>query len=371
MTIAIDCRHLDSSGIGVYLRECLPFFLATEHDFLLLGDEGKLSGIAGGRRGVEIGRCAVKPFSLRELFAFPGGLLRRINRCDAYYSPSFNVPGGIRIAIFTTIHDIIFCDEKALVSPVGRLARLFCYRRAARRSRLIFTVSEFSKSRIRHHLGEIPVVVTYSAAPSYLFDGGQSGADGLSAGGGEDADKDSIVFIGNIKKHKGLRLLLDAFQEARERGLSQRLVIVGKSGEMRSADRGTAERLGAAEAVEWRAELSDEGVRRLLSASALLVQPSFYEGFGLPPLEAMTRGTAALISDIPVFKEIYAGFPVIFFKTGDAADLRDKMLEILYNKKKTPVELGVAERARYSFAKTAGVIIGALCRTERRTDSRS
>ncbi len=45
-----------------------------------------------------------------------------------------------------------------------------------------------------------------------------------------------------------------------------------------------------------------------------LIQPSLYEGFGIPPLEAMTLGTQAIISDIPVFKEIYHDFPVRFFK---------------------------------------------------------
>jgi len=60
-----------------------------------------------------------------------------------------------------------------------------------------------------------------------------------------------------------------------------------------------------------------------------LVQPSLYEGFGLPPLEAMVLGTPALISDILVFKEIYNDFPVTFFKTGDAIDLKNKMIELL------------------------------------------
>jgi glycosyltransferase involved in cell wall biosynthesis len=358
MTISIDCRHLDSSGIGVYLRECLAFFFETEHRFLLIGDEKKLARLSAGRPNVEIARCTVKPFSLKELFAFPRGLLRRINRTDRYYSPSFNVPGGITIPVFTTIHDIIFCDFPGLVTPAGKLARVHFYRRAARRSRLIFTVSEFSKSRIKHHLGDVPVAVTYSAPSAYLMEAAEGAAEHAP-----ESEK-SVLFIGNIKKHKGLRVLLDAFREARAAGLLHRLIVVGSGASLRSRDRQTIERLETDGAVEWREALSNEETRALLDGAALLVQPSFYEGFGLPPLEAMIRGTAALISDIAVFKEIYAGFPVVFFKTGDAADLRDKMLEILYNKEKRPVKLDAGQRGRYSFAKTAGIVIGELCRTQ-------
>jgi len=67
-----------------------------------------------------------------------------------------------------------------------------------------------------------------------------------------------------------------------------------------------------------------------LAESALLIQPSLYEGFGLPPLEAMILGTHAMISDIPVFREIYSDFPVVFFKAGDSNDLKNKKLELMH-----------------------------------------
>ena len=58
-----------------------------------------------------------------------------------------------------------------------------------------------------------------------------------------------------------------------------------------------------------------------------LIQPSEYEGFGIPPLEALYLGTNVILSDIPVFKEVYHDLPVTFFNCGDSQELSD----ILFN----------------------------------------
>jgi len=96
-----------------------------------------------------------------------------------------------------------------------------------------------------------------------------------------------------------------------------------------------------------------------LSKAALLVQPSLYEGFCLPPLEAMVLGTQALISDIPVLKEIYADFPVTFFRSGDPSDLKEKMMELLVNESSS-LFLSDDLLLKYTFGKTASVIIKGL-----------
>ena len=92
----------------------------------------------------------------------------------------------------------------------------------------------------------------------------------------------------------------------------------------------------------------------------MLVQPSLYEGFGLPPLEAMTLGTRCLISDIPVLKEIYNGFPVVFFKAGDPVDLKNKMMELLFNKTPSSFVLSEELLSKYTFKKTSEIILREL-----------
>ncbi|MDR2094245.1 MAG: glycosyltransferase, partial [Treponema sp.] len=216
----------------------------------------------------------------------------------------------------------------------------------------IFTVSEFSKSRILHHLGSgKPVVVTYNAAQSYL-----------SEPSPPPPKKDIILFIGNIKKHKGLSCLLEAFLGARKEGLMSRLLIAGSMENFRSRDSGVLGRVSdlTGEGVEFTGFVPNEKLKILLAEAALLVQPSLYEGFGYPPLEAMTVGTQVLLSDIPVFREIYGGFPVTFFKAGDSGDLKEKLLSLLMNKKPQRLTLPPDLAAKYSFKKTAGIILEEL-----------
>ena len=89
----------------------------------------------------------------------------------------------------------------------------------------------------------------------------------------------------------------------------------------------------------------------MLASARLLVQPSLYEGFGIPPLEALFCGTKAVISDISVFQEIYGAYPVSFFRAGDAADLEAKM-EAAWNDESPLPPLPES----YSYEKAAAVI---------------
>jgi glycosyltransferase involved in cell wall biosynthesis len=364
MTIAIDCRMYNSSGTGVYLRECLPYFFDYPHTFFLIGDKKKLAEAAGGRQNVFIFDCPVKPFSFAELALFPRHILKKINQADVFYNSFFNVPSGITVPVYLTIHDIVFADMPELESKAGIALRKLFYKRAVRFSKSVFTVSEFSKARIQYHFGTSkPIVVTYSAVQSYLLR--LSGNLGAETAGHEKpvrektSKKEIILFTGNIKSHKGLWCLLDAFLAARKSGLRHKLVLVGARDNFRSRDNKILKmlkRIGP-DVVEFTGFISDDQLWKLLSEAALLVQPSLYEGFGLPPLEAMIAGTKALISDIPVFKEIYDGYPVSFFRAGDAADLKDKMLSLLYKKEPEHIVLSKELIEKYNFKKTASIIM--------------
>jgi glycosyltransferase involved in cell wall biosynthesis len=349
MIITLDCRHINSSGgIGVYFKGLLPFFLASGASVFLLGDEKILRQQA--QNDAAVLHCTIKPFSLRDTFAFPKSILEKINSGDFFYTPYFNVPNGIKIPVYSTIHDIIFPDMPALVTKPGLWTRMYFYKRAARLSKAVFTVSEFSKSRIRYFLGASLNVINASNAvnppPQADF-------------GNLIEKKKNILFIGNIKKHKGLNILLDAFLQCRKEGLEHELVIVGSRDNFRSGDKKTSRRLDSLEGkgVVFSGYISDAEKWKLLAESALLVQPSLYEGFGYPPLEAMLAGTQVLISDISVFREVYSDFPVNFFRAGDSGDLHDKLLEILSSENPLTVHLGGDLKNKYTFKKTASIIL--------------
>jgi glycosyltransferase involved in cell wall biosynthesis len=347
--ITLDCRHINASGgIGVYFRELLPFFLSSGASIILLGDENVLQQYTNNKN-IEIIHCSIKPFSLRDTFAFPKSALNIINSGDIYYTPYFNIPNGIKIPVYSTIHDVLFQDMPNLVSRPGLWARMYFYKRAARLSKIIFTVSEFSKSRIKHFLGNSLKVINASNAvnaPINLISESKF------------EKKKIILFIGNIKKHKGLDTLLDAFLQCRKDGLDYELIIIGSRSNFRSRDKNISKRLDRLEGqgIGFSGYINDEEKWNLLSQSALLVQPSLYEGFGYPPLEAMHCGTQVLISDINVFKEVFSGFPVNFFHSGDSSDLHDQLMNILFNKKPQILRLDNTLKNKYSFKKTFSII---------------
>lgn len=337
MKIAVDCRVKGNSGIKTFLDGILPYLNANGNKVLLIGSsEGE--------------PCAVEPFSLRELFCFPKDVLRKINSCDVYFTPYCNVPRGVKIPVFSTIHDVIFLDMR-LSGRIGTLARKFFYKRAARISQTVFTVSAFSKERIQTHLGRnTKVRIVYNGVPRYV--------EAAKEHVGEVQKDGSIIFVGSIKKHKGLSLLLQAFENLLQwSDVKHTLLIVGNRENFRTKDSSVSTKIDEINAkftaaVEFTGFVENERLVVLLSKAKVLVLPSLYEGFGIPPLEAMSLGTKVLISDIPTLQEIYEGFPVVFFHTGDADDLCEKLKAVLADD--TP--LGTIPQ-RYSYQKTACAIL--------------
>lgn len=356
MRLAVDCRMYGKSGIGSFLAGILPFLCSDEgFDGLVLlagaDNEGEVRSAVRDYAGkTELVLCGVKPFSLRELLFFPRGIASRINSCDRYFSPYCNVPSGIRIPVYTTIHDLVFLDFPGLAGRLGVLARKFFYKYAVFRSKAVFTVSEFSRGRIRELLAcKKPVPVACNGIPRFMEEAkGQGRLDGIRK-------EDFVIFVGNIKAHKGLRTLLEAFPAFREK-TGARLVIVGSADNFRTRDEETQRLLEKGnEGIEFTGHVSDERLVELLASARLLVQPSLYEGFGIPPLEALYCGTRVVISDIPVFREIYAEFPVRFFRAGDALDLEARMEEAWQDGSPLPPLPG-----RYSYGRAAAVIAGSL-----------
>lgn len=312
---AIDCRYIGKSGIGTYIENIVDRLLVEhpEHQYLFICEvDSKIEK----RDNVVIFETNIPPFSLNELFCFP---VSEVNRCDAFFSPYFNLPLGIKVPIFCTIHDVIFLDRRELTSWTGYMARKFYLWNAVRMAKAIFTVSEFSKSRILHHFKtKKNIIVTFSAISSTIKEAAK-----------QNYKKNMppyIMYVGNIKKHKGLKVLLEGFQKAVDKGYDSTLYLVGSADKFRTADGELNSMIEGNPMVKFTGFLPNEKLHRMIAEANLLVLPSYYEGFGLTPLEGLYLGTDVLISDIEVLKEVYGKLPVTYFKCGDADDLAAKLL---------------------------------------------
>ena len=344
MKLAIDCRMLGSGGIGSYLAALLPFFV-KEYECTLFGNVELIKKYAG-KGNYSVVECLVPTFSIQEMLAFPSVLKKLINSCDYYYTPYCNIPGGIKIPIFSTIHDVVFLDVTGLSGKLGTMARKWFYQHAVNKSCKVFTVSNFSKERIQAHLKTKveQIITTYNALPQWFY---------------QDVNisiqkENYILFVGNIKKHKGLNTLLDAFKIILSRGIETKLMIVGNSENFRTGDSEIWQQIASCpkDSVVFTGRITDSELKEIYAKAKVLVQPSLYEGFGMPPLEALNLDTDVVLSDIPVFKEIYKDFPVTFFKCQDAVDLAQKLLDNWDNFGQYTISVP----EKYSFEKTFEII---------------
>lgn len=309
MVIVIDCRYIGNSGIGTFVENVVDELVKHQSEHLYLLITNTALSEKWNSSNVKALHTGARPFSLEELFSFPS---EEINRCDAFFTPYISIPQGIKIPIFSTIHDMVFFDVDGLVSPVGRLIRKLYYRRAIRKSVKIFTVSNFSKERIRHHFPTKKEIVVVCNGVSASIRAQQAK---------RVEKKDYFVYVGNIKKHKGLKTLIEAFSMAQERGLATKLLIVGNSENFRTSDNAVAGIINNNPNIEFTGWVTNEKLVQLIAEAKALIQPSFYEGFGIPPLEALYLGTNVILSDIPAFKETYTSLPVTFFEKGNSAQL--------------------------------------------------
>lgn len=347
MKLTIDCRMLGSGGIGTYLESLLPYFIKN-YECLLIGRENDISKFSQ-YKNVTLCNYEINPFSLKEFFAFPKNITNQINKTDIYYTPYCNIPSGIKIPIYSTIHDVVFLDVKGLTGKIGTFARKFFYQHAINKSKIIFTVSDFSKQRIIANLRtkKKPIIVTYNSVPQWFLENQQN----LSK-----TKENYILFVGNIKKHKGLHTLLDAFEILQKDDFPSKLVLVGNAQNFRTGDNTIFAKINSFTEgqIEFTGKISNPQLKNYYSKARLLIQPSFYEGFGMPPLEALYCGTNVILSDIPVFKEIYKDFPVTFFECGNANDLAQKIKKNYNNENPTEIP------NKYSFEKTFEIIKGNL-----------
>lgn len=334
MKIAIDCRYLGKSGIGRVCDGIIENLDYTENNYYLIGNSQKLKKFAGAT----VIEDDTEPYSVKGLLKFNK---KRINKeCDCIIIPNFLIPYGIKIPVYSIMHDLIFLDIKETTNGfVDYLEKKFLLKRAMKKSRSISCVSAFTKSRCEHFFPKYAdkCHVNYNGISKEILEYKRSHSN---------AEKTNhIVFVGNVKRHKGLKTLLSAFSKIKDDSLKLKII-----GEKEGFITGLELDENAYKNVVFTGRLDDEALYREIASAKYLVLPSVYEGFGLPPLEALCLNTQPIVSDIPVFREIYADFPVKFFKTEDELtallqsepdiieDCEDKILE-KYNFKDTAKKL--------------------------------
>lgn len=214
--LVIDARMLNHSGIGTYLRNIIPF-LKNEFDLVLLGNKIEIE-----KEGFHLFSSVVEfnapIFSIKEQFLLP--IL--IPKCNIFWSPHYNIPFfPIRARKrVVTLHDayyFAFYDSLSFVQKVFIKISAFLSKKF---SKIIFTVSEFSKKELIRYIDcpETKLKVVYNGIDIMYNSGFIKTSIGFPY----------VLFVGNVKPHKNLVKALEAFRILKETRDNIKFVIVGK-----------------------------------------------------------------------------------------------------------------------------------------------
>lgn len=167
-------------------------------------------------------------------------------------------------------------------------------------------------------------------------------------------NSDYILFVGTISPSKNLVRLMKAFKEVININTNLKLVIVGKNGWKFNEVYDSIENLGLNNNVVFTGYVSTDELESLYNKSMFVVYPSLYEGFGLPPLEALSRGKTILVSNIPVLKEIL-GEAAFYCDPYNVEDIAKNMLRLINNieYRNSKKDLAIKTVNLYSWEKCA------------------
>ncbi|MCP4179656.1 MAG: glycosyltransferase family 4 protein [bacterium] len=388
--MSVDLRMIDHSGIGTYLKGLISFLLNDSHTINLIlnaGDHKNFNRLE--HYNLKLLKCDSNIYSILEQIKLKQ--IIKNNKPALFWSPHYNIPIFCKCPLLVTIHD---CAHLAMPEIYGKsLIKKayvkFMFSRIKAKASHIITVSKFSKSEIIKYTGIEPERI------SVIYNGVDRDWGLLASGSGIVEDKNLtqvrsrqqevrnsfnhskfktqnstllpnpqppttshqppyIIYVGNVKPHKNLLRLLQAFELIKDE-VECNLVIVGKKDGFITVDRSVikfAERLGAR--VKFTGYLSDEELKNFLVNAEIMVFPSLYEGFGLPPLEAMAAGVPTCVSDIPVLKEI-CGEAAEYFDPYDIEAIGASIKKLLKNelRKKELVRLGQERVKQFTWKKSA------------------
>lgn len=261
-----------------------------------------------------------------------------------------------RLAI--TIHDVYLLERagRAILDRVQGCARWPVYWRAARRADVIFTVSAFSASRIMNLL-DVPAskieVISNGISAAFFSPIRASWLTAKSKIGLPDGP--FFLVSGGLKPKKNAHGILAAWERFCAIHKEGSLVITGHNAPKSEEAARTLPRVFIAP------RLSDNELVATLAEANALVFPSFYEGFGMPALEAMAAGTPVIASSIPVFHELLGDTPV-FVDPNDPNAISNAMLSLLSNDESIAEQLekGRCLARRYTWDEVAGRVSDVL-----------
>lgn len=337
MNILVDLRKLSlhPSGIGIYTYE---FIIAAmdickniSSDFynkinfigvtdVLESDEiRKLKSL-----GINIfayGSPVNKNIEVFRYFKFIKKKIKDV-KPDIFWEPNNIIPININNPygkVITTIHDIFPITSKENYNLIYKLYFGACIRKTIKMSDAIIYVSNFTKNQVesKYKFASNKFnYISYNIVDSDFIEN-------------VNVDKDYFLYIGNIERRKGVDILIKAFNLYKMEGGKNKLFIAGSL-----RDSSIKSMIDDSDAIEYKGYITKEEKETLLKECNAFIFPSRAEGFGIPPLEAISYNKDCILSDIDVFKEVFSNYVNYFEFCLDDQKSAEALKNQLFNFKK-------------------------------------
>ncbi|MDD5749849.1 MAG: glycosyltransferase family 1 protein [Patescibacteria group bacterium] len=360
MKIAIDLRIFgtEPGGIGRYNQKLLEELIKIDSQnfyFLIFRKKPEIEL----PKNFQIILCDCTWYSFKEQLILPWLLYWR--RLDLVHFTHFNVPVLYRKKFVVTVHDLImtrFPSRRA--STLNSWAfglKYFFYRRviayAVKKAKKIIAVSQFGAADIKEYFqlsdkAVKKIKVVYEGVSSLTAAAPDSSSARLAW------PEKYFLYVGNAYPHKNLEFLIKAFAVFRKNHPDYHLVLVGKKNYFYER----LEKEANCPQVIFAGYLSDQELLAAYHQAQAYVFPSLFEGFGLPPLEAMSQSLPVLSSQASCLPEIL-GEAALYFDPKNQADLIQKMEEIISNGdlRDFLVQKGQEQIKKYSWEKMSKEIL--------------
>ena len=376
LKIAVDARRIRDFGVGTYIRNLLQALAAagTDHHYHLICSPEDAPQFADLPSNFETVVYARRDSSRLDHLALPR-LIRKL-RADVTHIPFHRVPLFLDKPYVVTIHDLsslFYDDASGLLHDIRR----FRLRRGLERASGIITVSGATERDVTNLVPQAAgrIRLIYNAPDPLFLQRRLPESPGIT--GAQDAARERhrileryqirypfLLYAGSIRPQKNIPRLIEAFAVARS-GLENhggyrdlRLIIIGDEISRHPDVRRAVIHSRVEHCVRFLGFIPFDTLRIFHELATAFVFPSLYEGFGLPPLEAMASGTPVIASAVSSLPEVVGGAAMLV-NPENVFDIARGITEVLLNDtlREELIRKGRKQAASFSWARTADGVL--------------
>ena len=301
-------------GIGTYIRNVVRTLARLDRDskYFLIGSPEKMAEFGALPPNFHAVALDGADDTLKGTLAFRA-IVRRLG-CDVVHIPHlFWIPRGLGCPYVLTVHDLLeHMYGSRDLSSLRRSLHFYLTRRVLRRAARVIAVSQFTRNEIEKLLAipDARIEVVYNAIDERFLHGHATEADRDLIAQRYLVNYPFILYAGAIRPHKNVVRIIEAFSalkselQKEEQFPDLKLIIIGDDLSSHPRLRRTVVRSGVQNDVRFLGFVPIEVLRIFHDVAKIFVFPSLYEGFGLPPLEAMAHGTPVVTSNTSSLPEV-------------------------------------------------------------------